>query len=69
MVELLQLKRKVIYKNHFPDSVLDSARIHDGKVPWYLDDKFGGITRGNDIYFREGVYKPGTAGWSRNTWS
>ena len=49
------------YSGHFSEEVLDSARIYDGKVPWYLSKKFSGITRGNRIYFREGIYKPGTA--------
>lgn len=39
---------------------LDNADLHDGKVPWYLGKDFAGITRGNDIYFRAGVYDAGT---------
>jgi hypothetical protein len=53
---------KAIYKDFFPDSVLDGARVFDGKVPWYLPSGYNGITRGNRIYFREGEYNPGTAG-------
>ena len=49
------------YSDHFSKEVLDSAKIYDGKVPWYLSKKFRGITRGVKIYLREGAYKPGTA--------
>ena len=33
-----------------------NADLHDGEVPFYLPDRFAGITRGNDIYFRPNVY-------------
>lgn len=41
---------------------MDNADLRDGKVPWYLPKKFEGITRGNRIYFRPGVYDPSTPG-------
>ena len=49
------------YSEHFSKEVLDSAKIYDGKVPWYLKKKFRAITRGGKIFLREGAYKPGTA--------
>jgi len=49
------------YEDFFPSEVLDSARIFEDKVPWWLRKDMDGITLGNRIYFREGVYDPGTA--------
>jgi len=40
---------------------LDNADLHDGQVPLCLGKNFAGITRGNDIYFRPGVYDGSTA--------
>jgi hypothetical protein len=40
---------------------LGNADVHDGEVPWYLGKDYDGITRGNDIYFRPGVYDGNTA--------
>jgi len=45
---------------YIPKIDLDKADLHDGQVPWYLGQDYGGITRGNDIYFRPGVYDPST---------
>ena len=46
---------------YIPKEDLDNADIHDGSVPWYTPDDMAGITRGNNIYFRPGVYAQGTA--------
>lgn len=46
---------------YIPKIDLENARVHEGKVPWYLPKRFAGITRGNDIYFRPDAYNPGTA--------
>jgi RHS repeat-associated protein len=46
-----------------PKIDLDKADLHPGEVPWYfhlVSKDFEGITRGNDIYFRPGVYDPTT---------
>jgi hypothetical protein len=46
-----------------PKIDLDNADVHPGQVPWYfhlVSNDFEGITRGNDIYFRPGVYDPTT---------
>jgi hypothetical protein len=40
---------------------LNNADLHDDRVPWYLPPDKIGITRNNDIYFRPGVYDPGTS--------
>lgn len=39
---------------------LDSARLHDGRVPWYLPARFVAVTRGNRIYFRPGACRTDT---------
>lgn len=51
---------KALLSPYIPQTDLDNADIHDGDVPWYLPDDMAGITRGNDIYFRPGVYEQGT---------
>jgi uncharacterized protein RhaS with RHS repeats len=51
---------KFVLAPYIPQVDLDNAEIHDGTVPWYLRDDMDGITRGNDIYFRPGVYDPRT---------
>jgi RHS repeat-associated protein len=45
---------------YIPKIDLDKADLHEGKVPWYLGKGYDGITRGNNIYFRSGVYDPST---------
>jgi RHS repeat-associated protein len=45
---------------YIPKIDLDKADLHDGEVPWYLGKDYSGITRGNDIYFRPGVYDSST---------
>jgi len=52
---------KNLLRPYIPDVDLNNADLHDGKVPWYLGKQFAGITRGNDIYFRPGVYDPTSA--------
>jgi hypothetical protein len=46
---------------YIPHQDLTDARLYDGVVPRYLPDDYIGITRGNRIYFRPGVYTPSTA--------
>jgi hypothetical protein len=46
---------------YIPQEDLNNADLHDGDVPWYLGNEFAGITRGNNIYFRSGVYDPCTS--------
>ncbi|QHS11192.1 RHS repeat-associated core domain-containing protein [Sinimarinibacterium sp. NLF-5-8] len=53
---------RAIYANHFSEDILNVAIIFDGKVPFWLRSSMDGLTLGNKIYFREGVYLPGTAG-------
>ena len=43
---------------YIPSTDLNAAVLHDGNVPFYLGNNFTGITRGNDIYFRPGIYDP-----------
>jgi RHS repeat-associated protein len=57
----LTATEKCKLKPYIPQTDLDNADPHDGQVPWYLGKDFAGITRGNDIYFRPGVYDGTTA--------
>jgi len=41
-----------------PQEDLNNARLHIGRVPWYLPPIYSGITRGNNIYFRIDAYQP-----------
>jgi len=47
---------KGLLSPYIPKVDLDSADLHDGEVPGYLRDEYAGITRGNNIYFRPGIY-------------
>jgi RHS repeat-associated protein len=51
---------KTALSPYIPQVDLNNADLHDDHVPWYLGSDFSGITRGNDIYFRPGVYDPST---------
>jgi RHS repeat-associated protein len=51
---------KSLLTPYIPQVDLDNADLHDGEVPRYLPSDMAGITRGNDIYFRPGVYEGGT---------
>jgi len=51
---------KDLLKPYIPGVDLQNADLQDGKVPWYLRKGFDGITRGNTIYFRPGVYASDT---------
>jgi hypothetical protein len=57
----LTIREKCKLRPYIPQVDLDNADLHDGEVPWYLGKDFAGITRGNDIYFRPGVYDDSTA--------
>lgn len=46
---------------YIPQRDLNNANLHDGEVPWYTPSWAGGITRGNDIYFRAGQYSSNTS--------
>ena len=49
------------YSPYFPESVLNTAVVYDGKVPGWLRSDMDGITLGKEIYFRSDVYVPDTA--------
>jgi hypothetical protein len=51
---------KKMLSPYIPAVDLDNADLHDGEVPWYLGKDYAGITRGNNIYFRPGVYDAST---------
>jgi RHS repeat-associated protein len=46
---------------YLPQVDLDAADLHEGEVPWYLLPGYAGITLGNDIYLRSGVYDGATS--------
>jgi RHS repeat-associated protein len=52
---------KKAFAGQFPDEVLESARIHEGTVPWWLRKGMRAVTLGKEIYIRSGEYQPGTA--------
>lgn len=54
-------REKKCLSPYIPEVDLGNADVHDGEVPWYLGKDYDGITRGNDIYFRPGVYDGNTA--------
>ncbi|UVT15735.1 MAG: DUF4157 domain-containing protein [Nitrospira sp.] len=47
---------------YIPQVDLDAADLHEDEVPWWLLPGYRGITLGNDIYFRPGVYDSSTSG-------
>lgn len=51
---------KNVLAPYIPKIDLDNADIHEGKMPWYTPGEMEGITRGNDIYFKNGYYDPCT---------
>jgi YD repeat-containing protein len=58
-------EEKLVYRYSFndqgeilDDSVLDSARVHEGEVPFWLGSDARAVTIGNDIYIRPGEYDP-----------
>jgi hypothetical protein len=53
-------REKACLKPYIPQIDLDNADLHPDTVPPYLMDGYDGITRGNDIYFRPGVYDSST---------
>lgn len=44
-----------------PRQDLDNARLREDRVPLYLPARFVAVTRGNRIYLRPGMCRPGTA--------
>ena len=49
-----------IFKPYFAHIVLESARIIDGKVPFWLRRDMCAVVLGHRIYFRAGYYQPNT---------
>ncbi len=51
---------KRLLRPYVADVDLESAVLHEGRVPWYLHRRFSAVVRGRNIYVRAGVYHPGT---------
>ncbi len=49
------------YAAHFSAGLLDSARVFDGRVPFWLRPDMQGVTLGPRIYLRPGAYDPNSA--------
>lgn len=54
-------REKAMLAAYIPRDDLDRARVHEGRVPWYLPPRFVAITRGNRIYSRPGACAGDTA--------
>ena len=57
----LTADERTLYGQFFPGAVLDTVQVYEGKVPWWMRSDMDGITLGNKVYFRDGVYVPDTA--------
>lgn len=57
----LTADERTLYAQHFPEDLLSTVQVYDGKVPWWLRSDMDGITLGNKVYFRAGIYVPDTA--------
>ena len=56
----LTAQEKAALQSCIPQRDLEKAKVHDGRVPWYLPARFAAITRGNRIYLRPGACRTGT---------
>ena len=57
----LTAREKQCLNPYIPQVDLDAADLHEDEVPWYLLPGYAGITLGNDIYLRPGIYDGATA--------
>ena len=46
------------YSDYFDAALLASVRVIDGRVPFWLRPDMNGVTLGDRIYLRRGVYDP-----------
>lgn len=51
-------RERTLLGPYIPEVDLENADVHEEGVPWYVPKRYIGITRGNDIYFRPGIYDP-----------
>ena len=56
----LSLQEKLALKSYFNTQVLESARVVDGRVPFWLRRDMCALVLGNTIYFRAGYYAANT---------
>jgi hypothetical protein len=56
----LSALEREIFEPYFEKNVLDSARIVDGKVPFWLSQNMCAVVLGHRVYFRAGHYQPNT---------
>ena len=56
----LTQQERELFKPYFARIVIESARIIDGKVPFWLRRDMCAVVLGHRIYFRAGYYQPNT---------
>jgi hypothetical protein len=52
----LSLQERQALAPYIPMIDLESSRLHEGSVPFYLSRRYHAIARGTHIYFRVGAY-------------
>jgi Domain of unknown function (DUF4157) len=56
----LTLQECAVFKPYFAHSVIEQARIIDGRVPFWLRRNMCAVVLGRRVYFRAGAYQPNT---------
>lgn len=56
----LTVHERTVFAPYFCHEVLETARIVDGKVPFWLRRDMGAVVLYSRIYLRPGVYQPAT---------
>lgn len=56
----LTVQERALSKPYFAQNVMESARIVEGKAPFWLRRDMCAVVVYNRIYFRAGVYQPNT---------
>lgn len=52
---------KAMLRGYKLDNIdIDNVKLHVGEYPWWLPKGMAGVTLGNHVYFKEGVYDPST---------
>ncbi len=54
---ILTSKEKEIYQPYFAHTVIEQARVINGRVPFWLSKKMCTVVLGRRIYFRKNYYQ------------